>query len=129
MILLNFTHPLTDAQRAQIEGFASTSIEREITVPVQIDNSAPLPAQVAAIVDGCGLAPDEWQTLDLVVNPPGLASAATVLMAEIHGRRGSFPAIIRIQPAASALTTTYEVAEVINVQLVRDTARTRRWTS
>ena len=127
MIILNFAHPHTDEQRAQVEALTGQAIARVVAVPTQIDNAAPLPPQVTALVAACGLDAHEWQTLDLVVNPPGLAPVAVALVAEIHGRRGGFPALIRVRPVASAVGTRFEVAEVVNVQAIREAARVRRW--
>jgi hypothetical protein len=39
---------------------------------------------------------------------------------------GYFPPIVRLKPVAGALPPRYEVAEVINLQGVRDTARKKR---
>src|SRR2546421_2319726 len=125
MLILNFTHPLTSQQRAQIEALAHTSIEEVRTIPVQIDQAEPLEPQITAIVDAVGLSPEEWQTRPLLINPPGYAPAAFVLLAEMHGRSGHFPALIRLRPRAGAVTT-YEVAELLNLQTIRDAARERR---
>ena len=45
ILVLNFTHPLSQQQREQIEALASTSIEEIRTIPVQINLSEPLEAQ------------------------------------------------------------------------------------
>ncbi len=45
------------------------------------------------------------------------------LLAELHGRMGYFPAIVRIRPVVDSLPPRYEVAEIINLQNVRETAR------
>jgi hypothetical protein len=128
MLVLNFTHPLTEEQRAQIETLGGTAIEEVRTIPVQIEQSAPLAEQIVAIADAVGLASEEWQTRSVVINPPGYAPAAFVLLAEIHARMGHFPTLIRMRPKAGPVTT-YEVAELLNLQSVRDSARKRRWES
>lgn len=127
MIVLNFAHPITEAQRAQIEALTGLGIERVVDVPTQIDNSVSLAPQIVALTDACDLPADAWQTAALLVNLPGLAPAAIALVAEIHGRRGSFPAIIRLRSMPAALGTQYDVAEIVNVQAVREAARMRRW--
>jgi hypothetical protein len=78
------------------------------------------------MVDRLGLAPEAWQTTPLVVNPPGYTPAAVTLIAELHGRMGHFPAVLRLRPVTDSVPTRYEVAEVVNLQTVRDIARTRR---
>ena len=125
MLILNFTHPLTPDQRAQIEALADTSIEEIRTIPVQINQEEPLEPQITAIVDAVGLSSEEWQTRPLLINPPGYAPAAFVLLAELHGRVGHFPTLIRLRPKPGPVTS-YEVAELLNLQTIRETARKRR---
>lgn len=125
MLLLNFTHPLTSEQQAQIEALASTTIDEIRTIPVQIEQSEPLATQVATLVDAVQLSSQEWQTRPLLINPPGYAPAAFVLLAELHGRIGHFPSLIRLRPRPGAITT-YEVAELLNLQALREAARGRR---
>ncbi len=127
MLILNFTHPLTSDQRAQIEALAHTSIEEVRTIPVQIDQAEPLESQITAIADAAGLSSEEWQTRSLLINPPGYAPAAFVLLAELHGRIGHFPSLIRLRPLPGSTPTIYEVAELINLQAIREEARRRRY--
>lgn len=125
MLILNFTHPLTDEQRDQIESLANTSIEEIYDIPVQINQEEPLEPQIVSIVDFSGLSSEDWQTLPLLINPPGYAPAAFVLLAELHGRIGHFPSLIRLRPKPG-LVTSYEVAELLNLQTIREAARRRR---
>jgi len=125
MLILNFTHPLTDDQKAQIEALAGTHIEEIRTIPVQIDQSKALEPQIAALVNMVGLSSHEWQTRTLLINPPGYAPAAFVLLAELHGRIGHFPSLVRLRSKHGAVTV-YEVAELLNLQTIRDVARERR---
>ncbi len=127
MLILNFTHPLTSQQRAQIEALAHTPIEEVRTIPVQIEQAEPLEPQITAIVDAVGLSSEEWQTRLLLINPPGYAPAAFVLLAEMHGRTGHFPALIRLRPVPDSTPTIYEVVELINLQTIRERARRRRY--
>ncbi len=125
MIIINFAHPLTAAQRVQIETMRGQPIERIIEVPVQVDNQQPLAPQVADLVSQVDLPSTMWQTVPILLNPPGYAPVAAALIAEIHGRTGHFPAIIRIRPNHTA-PEPYEVAEIINLQQVRDQSRGKR---
>lgn len=126
MLILNFTHPLTTEQRSQIEALAGQPIDEVRTLPVHIDQSEPLSAQIIAIVDAVGLTSEEWQTRSLLINPPGYAPAAFVLLAELHGRIGHFPSLIRLRPKPGPVPT-YEVAELLNLQTIREAARGRRF--
>jgi hypothetical protein len=125
MLILNFTHPLTEEHKAQIESLAGIPIDEVRTIPVQIDQDKPLGLQVNAIVDAAQLSSQEWQTRALLINPPGYAPAAFVLLAELHGRIGHFPSLIRLRPKSGPVTA-YEVAELLNLQAVREASRTRR---
>lgn len=126
MLVLNFTHPLTAEHKAQIEALAGMAVEEIRTIPVQIDQDQLLENQIAAIVDAAGLSPEEWQTRPLLIHSPGYAPAAFVLLAELHGRIGHFPSLLRMRPLAG-LVTRYEVAELLNLQAIREAARKRRW--
>lgn len=126
MILLNFSHPLTAEQRAAVERLAGRPIARSCAAMPQFDHSATFAEQIRALADAAGLSPEEWQTLPLLVNLPGYAPGAAALLAEIHGRAGHFPAIIRLRPVAGSTPTVYEVAELINLQAVREAARMAR---
>src|SRR5690349_24066255 len=125
MLILNFAHPLTDEHKAQIEALANIAIDEIRTIPVQIDQAQPLGPQISAIVDAIQLSSQEWQTRPLLINPPGYAPAAFVLLAELHGRIGHFPSLIRLRPKTGPMTS-YEVAEILNLQTIRETARKRR---
>lgn len=126
MILLNFAHPLTKQQLEQIESLTGESVERLIEINSQIDPQEPLIPQVMTLTDRCGLSPVEWQTLPILVNPPSLNFSAVILIAELHGRMGYFPPCIRLRPVKDALPPRFEVAEILNLQAVREAARAAR---
>ncbi|MDQ2808423.1 MAG: CRISPR-associated protein Csx15 [Chloroflexota bacterium] len=125
MLLLNFAHPLTDDQVQQVAGLLGATPTVQ-TVPTQIDRTQPLGATALALAAATGLTGQAWQTQTLIVNLPGLAPLAAALLAEIHGRCGYFPPVLNIRPVAGALPPRYEVAEIVNLQALRDQARTRR---
>jgi hypothetical protein len=126
MIVINFSHPLTEEQLAQIEALAGQKVERVIEIPTQLDPAAPFAPQVEELADKVGFSPREWQTLPILINPPSLNFIAVTLLAELHGRMGYFPTIIRLRPVANATPPRFEVAELINLQAVRDRAREQR---
>jgi hypothetical protein len=125
MLILNFTHPLTNEHITQIEALAGSTIDEVRVIPVQIEQAQPLAEQIRALVAAVKLTSVEWQTRSLLINPPGYAPAAFVLLAELHGRIGHFPTLIRLRPKAGPVPT-YEVAELLNLQTVRESARTLR---
>jgi hypothetical protein len=126
MIVINFAHPLTEAQQAQLRELTGRPLDHIRDVPCHFDNARPYAQQVAERVDAAELSSAEWQQEAILVNPPAFAPAAAILIAELHGRMGYFPALIRIRPAAGSNPTHYEVAEIINLQAVRDQAREKR---
>ena len=82
--------------------------------------------QVVAMAERYGLSPKDWQTLPIVVNPPSFRSVAVVLRAELHGRCGYFLSLLRLKQGGGRVQGGYEVAEVLDLQGVRDMARKRR---
>ena len=126
MLLLNFTHPLTPAQLDQLAALTGQPVDRTLGEMVQFDAQVPLHPQILAIVERLALDSTTWQTAPIVVNLPGHAVAAATLLAEVHGRMGHFPAILRIRPVADSAVTQYEVAEVLNLQAIRERARRTR---
>lgn len=126
MLLLNFTHPLPPTQLARLAELAGRPVAEVREQMAQFDHARPFAEQVAALADAMGLSPAQWQTEAILVNPPALAPIAAVLIAELHGRMGYLPAIVRVRPVAGSTPPVYEVAEIINLQAVRDAARQRR---
>ena len=131
MLILNFAHPITDDQKDQIEALAGKKIERIIVVNSQIDPQRPLAPQIVAMADATGLTPEEWQTRPILVNPPALNFSAVALITELHGRMGYFPPIVRLRPVVRpdgqwVLPPRFEVAEILNLQTLRNEARKRR---
>ncbi|MCS6964413.1 MAG: CRISPR-associated protein Csx15 [Bellilinea sp.] len=126
MVLVNFAHPLTEEQLHQLEALTGRKVERVIAIDAQIDPQEPLAQQVVRMVDQVGFTAKEWQTLPLLIVLPSLNYSAGVLLAELHGRMGYFPSIVRLRPVAGVIPPRFEVAEVINLQAVRDAARARR---
>jgi hypothetical protein len=126
MLLLNFGHPLTDAHLARIRELADRGIERVIAVPTHFDHSRAFDEQVRELLTTVPVSAEQWQTMPLIVNPPSLAPITAVLLAEIHGRSGFFPTIVRLRPIAGDVPPQFEVAELLNLQFIRDAARARR---
>jgi hypothetical protein len=124
-LILNFAHPLTPAQLEQATALLGAPPEVR-NIPTHVDRTRPIIEVARELADAAGLAPLEWQTVPLIVNPPGLAPLALALIAELHGRCGYFPAIVNIRPVEGALPARYEVAEIVNLQAVREAARARR---
>jgi len=126
MILINFSHPLTPEQTAQIEGLAGQKIDQVIALPAQFDHRQPFAEQFAALAGQAPLTPEEWQTAPILVILPPLSVIAGVALAELHGRMGYFPPVVRLRPVEGAVTPRFEAAEILNLQTIRDDARRGR---
>ncbi len=126
MIILNYAHPLTAAQREQIVAITGQAVEQVIEINSQIDPQQPLGPQIIAFADAAGLSAHQWQSEAILVNLPSLNYSAAALLAELHGRMGYFPAVLRLRPVAGVVPLRYEVAEILNLQVLRDEARLRR---
>lgn len=126
MFLLNFSHPITDMQFSQIcELLDGVSIET-INVKTYFDDQLPFASQVEALLEEVPLTADQWQSEPIAVVLPAFNFITAVLLAELHGRMGYFPPIVRTRPAAGAVLRQFEVAELIDLQSVREVARMKR---
>lgn len=126
MILLNFSHPFTPEQKEQLEAVLGQKIERIHHDLVQFDHNADYLSQLAKVMEKIPLTPQELQSAAIIVNLPSFNTIAALTLAELHGRMGYFPPVVRMRPVEGAIPPRYEVAEILNLQTVRDTARTRR---
>ncbi len=126
MHLLNFSHPLTAKQLDQLAALAGAPPQAVTAVKVHFDLNGDFVAQTRALVDALGVAPDQWQSTPWLIVPPSLNFITAVLLAELHGRIGHFPAVLRLRPIVGALVTEYEVAEIVNLEEVRRAARAGR---
>jgi len=126
MLILNFAHPLTEENITEIEALTGIGVEEVREVPSLIDPGKPLAPQVEAMLDGLGFTQREWQTKPLLINPPSLAVSAATLLALLHGLIGHFPPVLRLRPDADGFVTRFTVAEIINLQAIREKARGKR---
>jgi hypothetical protein len=102
LIILNFSHPLTDEKQNDIQTAAGRSITEFRHIPAYLHNAEPFEPQIIALIEGAGLSTYQWQTENLLINPPAYAPVTAVLLAELHGRMGYFPAIICLRPVPGA---------------------------
>lgn len=126
MLILNFAHPLSPDVLAEIEAAAGKTIDEVRPIKFQFDPEAPFASQVTALADQAGLLPDEWQTLSILVNPPTLSVGAVALLAELHGRMGYFPAVIRLKPMPDSMPPAFQLGELLDLQSIRTAGRTKR---
>lgn len=127
MILLNFSHPLTSSQKEQIESLTGQTLDKVLDLAVHFDNQLPFIPQLEALMENIPLSPAQWQNEPIPINPPSLNFITALLIAELHGRMGYFAPIVRLRPKAGSLPPQYEVAEILNLNEVRERARTHRY--
>lgn len=125
LLLVNFSHPLTETQVEQITQALGQPPERIVAAPVQFDPDLPFQPQVSALLTGLPVSPEEWQTCRILIVPPAFSPIAAVLLADLHGRMGYFPALVRLK-ASDGTPPAYELAEILNLQAARDAARRER---
>lgn len=125
MDVINFSHPFTTDQLAQIEQLAGTGVREVVEAPSQFDNAGQFVVQARQLVDRVAWTPRDWQTRSFVVRLPSLDVIAALVVAEIHGRAGYFPTIVRLRPSTGAVRV-FEVVELISLQAARDAARETR---
>lgn len=130
MILLNFSHPMTDKQQEQVRHGLDLDVTGEPlsirSVKCQLDVNVDLASQVVLLADACQLEPAEWQTDRIVLNLPALSTAAALLLAELHGRCGYYPPAIRLKQEDGVIPPRYVLAEILDVNSQRQNARKRR---
>lgn len=126
MILLNFSHPITPTQHTQIETLTGQAIARVIEAMPQFDEQQPFLPQVAALIGQIDLTPAAWQGKPILVVLPSLNFIAGLVLAELHGRMGYFPPVVRTRPVADVVPRRYEVAEILDLQSIREHARKAR---
>lgn len=126
MQIINFAHPLTRDQLAGIQALANIKIAGVIEVGSKIDLNKAIEPQIEAMLDQINLTPQEWQTKPILINLPSLNFSTAALLAQLHGRVGYFPSILRLKPDTGGLAPRFEVAEILNLQAMRERARGKR---
>lgn len=120
-LLVNCGHPLSDDAAAEL---ASRIGEYDtVMVPVNLDVEAPLAEQVATAIADTGISSEDWQTRGIVVGLPGMSAAAGIVLAEVHGRSGSFPRVLHLVRGGDGV---FRLGEIIDLMQVRGTARSSR---
>ena len=126
LTILNFSHPITEAQQARIRELTGHDELRVIDIKTHFDNDAPFGPQLDELMARIPLDSRELQTEPILISPPALNFITAMLLAALHGRMGYFPPIVRIRPVAGSLPPRYEVAEILDLQGIRNAARAQR---
>lgn len=128
MKILNFSHAISPEQLGQLRELG-LEVAREVIIGIQtnLDLAQPLEAQVVALVEGVGWTRAEWETTPFVTVLPSHPDIAVLVAAEIEGRSGHLPAVLRRKPVKDDKTglTRFEVVEITNPYELRNQARKR----
>ncbi len=127
-LALNFSgHPVLPGQQKAIQKQAGWPSIEVLDVPMgTVKEDENFLKTAIRKVDDIDLLPNEWQTFPLVAIPSGYSPLWSALLAEIHGRLGHFPDVVRIRPAPQGEKEKFEVAEILDLRDVRHQARTKR---
>lgn len=126
MILLNFLHPIPEGQRSQIEALTGQPLAQTIAVNPQFDEQQPFGPQLQALLAQVPLTPVQWQSEPILVLLPSLNFITALVLAELHGRMGYFPPVVRTRPVANSVPRRFEIAELLDLQATREKARLNR---
>jgi len=121
--ILNFHHPLTKEQIQKIEKILNKSIAEIVPLYSHLDESRPFRPQICDLIIAAKISSESLQHGEYIINLPGYTPAAAVLIAELHGRMGHFPTIIRLKKVEGSLPPVFDVEEIVNLQSIRDEAR------
>ena len=126
MILINFAYPLTAGQREAIEKLLDQEITQEIHLQVAFNNEIDFKDQVKALFENRHMPVETLTVNPVAVILPSHSFIAGLVLVELHGRMGRFPAVIRFKPKQGSLPLLYEVAEVVDLQQLRESVRQNR---
>jgi len=84
-------------QQSQVEMISGQKLTQIIHAKVQFDTEKPFWHQINNVVSKIPLSFEEYQTQPILIIPPSLNTIALVLMAELHGRMGYFPPVLRMK--------------------------------
>ena len=126
MILLNFSHPLSAEQLLIAESLVSSKFTSIIDIKTHLDHQTSFPSQVKKLVGAIPLTSQQWQHSKILLVPPSLSIVSCILLSELHGRMGYFPAVLRVKPVPGSTPPVFEPAEVLNLQAIRDASRENR---
>lgn len=121
--ILNFHHPLTKEQIQKIEEMLNKPIAEIVPLNTHLDETRPFRPQLCDLITAAKISSESLQHGEYIINLPGYAPAAAVLIAELHGRMGHFPTVIRLKKVEGSLPPVFDVEEIVNLQAIRDEAR------
>ena len=127
MKILNFSHAISDEQFAQLRDNFDLDVTPDdvIGIKTDLDLAQPLGPQVVELVKGIGWSRAEWETTPTLVILPSHPDIAVLVVAEVEGRRGHLPDVLRRKPVRDEKSGVmrFEVVEIISPYAHRLAAR------
>jgi len=114
---------LTEQQIERIHSLIDTPVGEVFKLKCKFDHQVSFQKQLVELQSEIPFSSKELQTKPILLVPPALNFIAAMVISDLHGRMGYFPPIIRIRRVENSTPPRYEVAEIINLQDVRDSAR------
>lgn len=111
--VINLSHPFTPEQTIQLQRLLGGTFTLRVA-KVHLDMDKPFAEQMKAVFGSIELTPAEWRDYRIVLNLPGLSTAAVLAMLETQRRSGILPEFIRMKSVAGPAQTTFEPAEIIS---------------
>lgn len=121
MIILNLAEPLSTEDASVIAALAGRRLRGVRNFQPKFSDDLPLAPQVRNFVDLMGFSPKEWQTMSMVLCLPEDSVVATIIVAEVAGRRGRTPTVVRFRSDAGS--GKREPSELISLHEVRKDAQ------
>lgn len=122
--VINFGHALTDGQIEQLRRLGYVIGIPNLGERINLDDGKHFASQVERILDSFGYSKMEWEALggQTLFVLPTLSDIAGVLLAQLHGRMGHFPRVIRRTRDEHG---GFSVIEVIDLQSLRAQQRSK----
>jgi len=118
-IVLNFSHDFNEQQSEEIARLVGDEWGIQtvggLSRQYRYNTAEELSEQVREQVAAAGISPWAWQNCKIVVNLPAHSGGAMVALAEMHGRMGYFPTVLRIERAEDG----FHFTEAIDLEKLR----------
>jgi hypothetical protein len=127
-LIINFSgHPVLPGQQKDIGQMMHWPTPEIINVSLgNVAEDHNFVSTIEKAVEKVALSPEEWQSTPIVVIAAGYSAVWSVVLAELHGRLGYFPDVVRLRPASTVSNEKFEVAEIMNLREIRHNSRDKR---
>jgi hypothetical protein len=127
--ILNFGHPLAD----RVLTLLAPSRQVRVSLQLDMDNESTPPQVVRAVSKALQEAKASGAVLDgtepVAVVLPGVTEAAAIVLAELHGRLGTFPQVLALRRREDRTYGLFQNSVrfgVVDLERLRQEARERR---